>query len=137
MTPMYNYNETLIKFDFIVTIPEQPLSITKTHQYLFTNLYAMPLSEMKSKIKMKISEVKRIIESLERLSRNLENLRALSIGYMASLSDKDKAREWSEKIADMASIDSSLPNIFQEARKVTDNEINRLNELIDTTDVNP
>ena len=86
---------------------------------------------------MKISEVKRIIESLERLSRNLENLRALSTGVMASLPDKDKAREWSEKIADMAYVDSSLPYIFQEAKNVTDNEINRLNNLIDTTDVNP
>lgn len=86
---------------------------------------------------MKISEVKRIIESLERLSRNLENLRALSTGAMASLPDKDKAREWSEKIADMAHVDSSLPYIFQEAKNVTDNEINRLNDLIDTTDVNP
>ena len=85
---------------------------------------------------MKISEVKRIIENLERLSRNLENLRALSTGVTASLPDKDKAREWSEKIADMACVDSSLPNIFQEAKNVTDNEINRLNELIDTTDVN-
>lgn len=65
---------------------------------------------------MKISEVKGIIESLKRLSRNLENLRALSTGVMASLSDKDKACEWSEKIADMASVDSSLPNIFQEAK---------------------
>lgn len=86
---------------------------------------------------MKISEVKRIIESLERLSSNLENLRALSTGVMASLPDKDKAREWSEKIAGMASVNSSLPNIFQEAKNVTDNEINRLNELIDNTDVNP
>ena len=86
---------------------------------------------------MKISEVKRIIESLERLSRNLENLRALSTGVMASLPDKDKAREWSEKIADMAYVDFSLPYIFQEAKNVTDNEINRLNDLIDTTDVNP
>ncbi len=86
---------------------------------------------------MKISEVKRIIESLERLSRNLENLRALSTGNMASLPDKDKAREWSEKIADMASVDSPLPNIFHEAKNVADNEINRLNKLIDTTDVNP
>ena len=86
---------------------------------------------------MKISEVKRIIESLERLSRNLENLRALSTGVMASLPDKDKAREWSEKIADMAFVDSPLPNIFQEAKNVTDNEINRLHELIDTADVNP
>ena len=86
---------------------------------------------------MKISEVKCIIDSLERLSRNLENLRILSTGVMASLPDKDKAREWSEKIADMASVDSSLPNIFQEAKNVTDNEINRLNELIDTTEVNP
>lgn len=86
---------------------------------------------------MKISEVKRIIESLERLSRNLENLRALSTGVMVSLPGKDKAREWSEKIADMAYVDSSLPYIFQEAKNVTDNEINRLNDLIDTTDVNP
>lgn len=86
---------------------------------------------------MKVSEVKRIIESLERLSINLQNLWALSTGHMASLPDKDKAREWSEKIADMASVDSSLPNIFQEAKNVTDNEINRLNELIDATDVNP
>ena len=86
---------------------------------------------------MKIAEVKCIIKSLERLSRNLENLRALSTGVMASLPDKDKAREWSEKIADMASVDSSLSNIFQEAKNVTDNEINRLNELIDTTEINP
>lgn len=86
---------------------------------------------------MKISEVKSIIESLERLSRNLENLRALSTGVMASMPDKDKACEWSEKIADMASVDSSLPNIFQEAKNVTDNEINRLNELIDNVEVNP
>ena len=41
------------------------------------------------------------------------------------------------KQADMASVDSSLPNIFQEAKNVTDNEINRLNELIDNADVNP
>lgn len=34
--------------------------------------YVIKLSEMK--LKMKISEEKRIIESLERLSRNLENL---------------------------------------------------------------
>ena len=86
---------------------------------------------------MKISEVKCIIESLEKLSQNLENLRALSTGVMASLPDKDKAREWSEKIADMASVDSSLPDIFQEAKNVTDNEIKRLNELIDTTEINP
>lgn len=86
---------------------------------------------------MKIYEVKSIIKNLERLSRNLENLRALSTGVMASLPNKNKAHEWSEKIADMASVDSSLPNIFQEAKNVTDNEINRLNELIDTTDINP
>ncbi len=86
---------------------------------------------------MKIAEVKCIIKSLERLSRNLENLRALSTGVMSSLPDKDKAHEWSEKIAYMAYVDSSLPNIFQEAKNVTDNEIHRLNELIDTTDVNP
>jgi hypothetical protein len=86
---------------------------------------------------MKISEVKRVIESLERLSRILENLRALSTGVMASLHDKDEAREWSEKIADMAYVVASLPYIFQEAKNVTDNEINRLNDLIDTTDVNP
>ncbi len=86
---------------------------------------------------MKIYEVKSIIKNLERLSKNLENLRALSTGLMASMPDKNKAREWSEKIADMASVDSSLPNILQEAKNVTDNEINRLNELIDTTDINP
>lgn len=86
---------------------------------------------------MKITEVKRIIEGLERLSRNLERLRALSIGVMATLPDEDKAREWSEKIADMAYVDSSLPNIFQAAKTVTDNEINRLNELIDNAEVNP
>lgn len=86
---------------------------------------------------MKISEVKCIIGSLEKLSKNLENLRALSTGVMASLPDKDKAREWSEKIADMAFVDSSLPDIFQEAKTVTDNEIKRLNELIDTAEVNP
>ena len=86
---------------------------------------------------MKVSEVKCIIESLKRLSKNLENLRALSTGVMASLPDKDKAREWSEKIADMAYVDSSLPNIFQEAKNVADNEINRLNELIDAADIDP
>jgi len=86
---------------------------------------------------MIIAEVKSIIESLERLSKNLENLRALSTGCMASLPDKNKAREWSEKIADMAYVDSSLPNIFQEAKNVTDNEINRLNKLIDTTEIYP
>lgn len=86
---------------------------------------------------MKIAEVKDIIKSLERLARNLENLRALSMGNMASLPDKNKAREWSEKIADMAYVDSSLPTIFQEAKNVTDNEINRLNELIDAIDVKP
>jgi len=67
----------------------------------------------------------------------LENLRALSMGNIASLTDKDKARKWSEKIADMAYVNSPLPNIFQTAKNVVDNEINRLNELIDTTDVNP
>lgn len=85
---------------------------------------------------MKISEVKHIIEGLERLSRNLESLRALSTGDMVSLPDRDKACEWSEKIADMAGVDSSLPNIFHEAKNVTDNEINRLNALIDNADVN-
>lgn len=84
---------------------------------------------------MKISEVKHIIEGLERLSRNIEKLRALSTGAMASLPDKE-ACEWSEKIADMAGVDSSLPNIFHEAKNVTDNEINRLNTLIDNADVN-
>ena len=86
---------------------------------------------------MKVSEVKRIIEDLERLSKNLENLRTLSTGGMTSLPDKNKAQKWSEKIADMASVNSSLPNIFQEAKNVTDNEINRLNKLIDAADVNP
>ena len=86
---------------------------------------------------MKIAEAKEIIESLERLSRNLENLRALSTGVMASLPDKDKAREWSEKIAGMANVDSSLPYIFWEAKNVTDNEIDRLSRLIDSTDINP
>lgn len=85
---------------------------------------------------MKISEVKGIIESLERLSSNLENLRLLSTGGKASLSVKEDARRWSEKIADMAQLDSSLPNILQEAKNVTDNEIKRLNELIDNAEVN-
>lgn len=84
---------------------------------------------------MKISEVKLIIKSLERLSRNLENLRALSMGANASLPDKYKAQEWSEKIADMAGVNSSLSDIFHEAKNVTDNEIYRLNELIDNTDI--
>ena len=86
---------------------------------------------------MKISEVKSIIESLERLSRNLENLRALSTGCMASFPNKEDAKKWSEDVANMALVDSSLPNIFQEAKNVTDNEINRLNKLIDNADVNP
>ncbi len=86
---------------------------------------------------MKVSEVKQIIESLKKLSMNLQNLWALSIGHMASLPDKDKAHKWSERIEDMASLHSPLPDIFQEAKNVTDNEINRLNELIDATDVNP
>ena len=86
---------------------------------------------------MKISEVKQIVDSLERLSQNLESLRALSTGVKASLPDKDKAREWSEKIARMASVDSSIPYILQFAKNVTDNEINRLNELINTTEINP
>lgn len=86
---------------------------------------------------MKVSEVKRIIESLQRLSENLQNLWAISTGHMASLPDKDKASKWCEKIADMASLNSSLPNIFQEAKTVTDNETNRLKELIDNADVNP
>lgn len=85
---------------------------------------------------MKISEVKGIIESLERLSSNLENLHLLSTGGKASLSVKEDARRWSEKIADMAQLDSSLPNILQEAKNVTDNEIKRLNELIDNAEVN-
>ena len=85
---------------------------------------------------MKISEVKGIIESLERLSSNLENLRLLSTGGKASLSVKEDARRWSEKIADMAQLDSSLPNILQEAKNVTDKEIRRLNELIDNAEVN-
>ena len=87
-------------------------------------------------MKMTIAEARCIIESLKRLSKNLENLRALSTGNMASLPDKDKAREWSKKIEDMASVDSSLSSIFQEARNVTDNEINRLIELVDTTEIN-
>ena len=86
---------------------------------------------------MKISEAKCIVYSLERLAKNLENLRALSTGNMASLPDKDKAREWSEKIADMAQVDSSLSNIFQEAKNVTDNEIKRLNGLINDAEINP
>ena len=86
---------------------------------------------------MKVSEVKQIIESLKRLSKNLENLRAFSTGLMASQPDKNKAREWSEKIAGMAYVNSPLPVVFQEAKTVTDNEINRLNELIDAADVNP
>jgi hypothetical protein len=85
---------------------------------------------------MKISEVKGIIESLERLSSNLENLRLLSTGGKASMSVKEDARRWSEKIADMAQLDSSLPNILQEAKNVTDNEIKRLNEVIDNAEVN-
>lgn len=68
---------------------------------------------------MKISEVKCIIKSLEELSRNLENLRALSMGNIASLTDHDKARKWSEKIADMAYVNSPLPNIFQTAKNDT------------------
>ena len=56
---------------------------------------------------------------------------------MASLPNKEDAKRWSENVADMASVDSSLPNIFQEAKNVTDNEINRLNKLIDNADVNP
>lgn len=85
---------------------------------------------------MKISEVKDIIERLERLSSNLENLRLLSTGGNASISVKEDAQRWSEKIADMAQVDSSLPNILQEAKNVTDNEIKRLNELIDNAEVN-
>ena len=85
---------------------------------------------------MKISEVKHIIESLERLSRNLENLRLLSTGGKASMSVKEDARRWSDNIADMAQVDSSLPNIFQDAKDVTDKEIRRLNELIDNAEVN-
>ena len=84
---------------------------------------------------MKISEIKCTIERLENLSKNLENLRALSTGDMASLPNKDKAREWSEKIADMAYVDSPLFNILQGAKYVTDNEINRLNKLIDNAEV--
>ena len=86
---------------------------------------------------MKISEVKHIINSLEMLSRNLENLKALSTGCMASLPNKSDAKRWSENVADMASLNSPLPNIFQEAKNVTDNEIARLNDLIDNTEVNP
>ena len=86
---------------------------------------------------MKISEVKHIIASLERLSENLERLWALSTGNMASLTDKDKAHEWCEKIENMANLSALLPSILQESKNVTYNEINRLNELIDTTEVNP
>lgn len=53
---------------------------------------------------MKISEVKSLIERLERLSRNLDNLHALSTGGNASLSVKEDARKWSENIADNAEV---------------------------------
>lgn len=86
---------------------------------------------------MKISEAKEIIKSLEKLSGNLENLRALSTGVMGSMAGKDKAREWSKNIESMANLYTPLPIIFQEAKNVVDNEIGRLNNLIDDTEINP
>lgn len=41
------------------------------------------------------------------------------MGNIASLTDHDKARKWSEKIADMAYVNSPLPNIFQTAKNDT------------------
>jgi len=87
---------------------------------------------------MKISEVKQIITSLKKLSVNLEKLRALSTGNMGSMVGEVKAREWCKNIESMADIyNTPLPLVFQEAKNVVDNEINRLNDLIDSVDVNP
>jgi|GEM_PF-3803109 len=87
---------------------------------------------------MKISEAKEIITSLKKLSVNLEKLRALSTGNMGSMVGEVKAREWCKNIESMADIyNTPLPLVFQEAKNVVDNEINRLNDLIDNTDINP
>ncbi len=87
---------------------------------------------------MKISEAKEIITSLKKLSVNLEKLRALSTGNMGSMVGKDKAREWCKNIESMADIyNTPLPLVFQEAKNVVDNEIDRLNSLIDDTEINP
>lgn len=87
---------------------------------------------------MKISEVKGIIKSLRELYGNLEKLHALSTGNMGSMVGEDKAREWCKNIERMADIyNTPLPLVFQEAKNVVDNEINRLNDLIDNTDINP
>lgn len=86
---------------------------------------------------MKISEVKGIIKSLRELYGNLEKLHALSTGNMSSMVGKDAAGEWCKNIESMADIYTPLPLIFQEAKNVVDNEINRLNDLIDNTDINP
>ena len=86
---------------------------------------------------MKIAEAKEIITSLKKLSVNLEKLRALSTGNMGSMVGEAKAREWCKNIESMADIYTPLPLVFQEAKNVVDNEINRLNDLIDNTDINP
>lgn len=87
---------------------------------------------------MKIAEAKEIITSLKKLSTNLEKLRALSMGNMGSMVGEAKAREWCKNIESMADIyNIPLPIVFQEAKNVVDNEINRLTDLIDNTDIDP
>ena len=86
---------------------------------------------------MKISEAKEIINNLQHLSKNLENLRCLSTGILASQPDKDKANAWCNEVEEMAGLGSPLPQIYETAKNVVDNEIDRLNRLIDDAEIQP
>ena len=86
---------------------------------------------------MKIKEVKEIIENMKRLENNLSNLKWLSEGTHAAFPNKKKAAEISEKIANKAGIDMNIPYLFEFSINVVNNEINRLQNLIDEQEVEP
>ena len=84
---------------------------------------------------MKVKEVKEMVEKLTQLARNLENLQALADGNLGSMPNKDDARAWSEETAEMAQLNSPLSYVFEAAKNVTTNEIERLNKLIDDAEI--
>ena len=84
---------------------------------------------------MKIREVMHRIEELRRLEKNLSCLYSLSCGCAENFPDEKKAEEISERIADLANIDSPLGRVLLDARGVVRDEANRLQEIVSETEI--
>ena len=83
---------------------------------------------------MLIKDVYKKIDELKRHRRNFENIQEFCLGHMSEPNDEFHTKVYGA-LEDGANLNESLGNLASKTIIIIDNEIERLNRIIENTDV--